>query len=449
MPEQTLNTTCCVVGGGPAGVMLGYLLARAGVPVTVLEKHGDFFRDFRGDTVHPSTLELLYELNLLDEFLKLPHQKVTRAGGVFGDFAFEGPDFSRVPAHCKFIALMPQWDFLNFLCQEARQFRTFDLRMRHEAIDLIRDGGRIAGVLAHGEGDTSVRIRAGLVVGCDGRHSVTRTAGQLEVDEVGVPIDVLWFRISRRPDDPQQVLGTVNFGKALILIDRGDYFQAGMIIRKDGFDEIKRRGLEAFRASILRLAPYFETRVNEVQEWDQVKLLTVQINRLRQWYRPGLLCIGDAAHSMSPAGGVGINLAIQDAVATANLLAEPLQRRTISNADLSAVQKRREFPARATQTAQVGIHAAFARVLGNPEPVRAPWQLRVAVRIPGIHRALGYAVGIGVRPEHIRGAIRPHRPVLSRLAIAIGAALGTAAAIFGVPARRAANPAPVPHSLVP
>ena len=436
MSEQTLNTTCCVVGGGPAGVMLGYLLARAGVPVTVLEKHGDFFRDFRGDTVHPSTLEVLYELNLLDDFLKLPHQKVTSAGGVFGDFGFKGPDFTHVPGHCKFTALMPQWNFLNFLSREASQFPGFDLRLGHEAIDLIRDGESIVGVLASAGANTSVRIRADLVVGCDGRHSVTRTMGQLELDEFGVPIDVLWFRISRRRDDPEDVLGTVNFGKALILIDRGDYFQAGLIIRKGTFDEIQQRGLEAFRAGILQLAPYFETRVNEVQDWNQVKLLTVQINRLRKWSRPGLLCIGDAAHAMSPVGGVGINLAIQDAVATANLLRRPLGRRTVSDADLAAVQRRREFPARATQAAQVRIHNAFAPVLANSGPVRAPWQLRVAVRIPGIHRALGYAVGIGVRPEHILGATHQLRPVLFRFAIAIGAVIGTAVAVFGTHARK-------------
>jgi 2-polyprenyl-6-methoxyphenol hydroxylase-like FAD-dependent oxidoreductase len=410
--------------------MLGYLLARAGVPVTVLEKHRDFFRDFRGDTVHPSTLEILYELDLLNDFLRVPHQTITSVGGVFGDFKFQGPDFSHVPAHCKYVALMPQWDFLSFLSTQARRFPAFDLRMRHEAVDLLHDDERIVGVTARGDGDSSVRIRAELVVGCDGRHSVVRKAGQLELEDLGVPNDVLWFRISRRSDDPEEVLGTINFGKALILIDRGDYFQAGMIIRKGGFDEIKRRGLDAFRAGILQLAPYFETRVNEVQDWEQVKLLTVQINRLKKWHRPGLLCIGDAAHAMSPAGGVGINLAIQDAVATADLLAMPLQHRRVSNEDLARVQRRREFPARATQAVQVRIHDTFARVFANPGPVRAPWQLRAVVRIPGIHRALGYAVGIGVRPEHIRGAARPPIPALSRFAIAIGRAAGKVVATF-------------------
>jgi 2-polyprenyl-6-methoxyphenol hydroxylase-like FAD-dependent oxidoreductase len=431
MAEDFLNTTCCVVGGGPAGVMLGYLLARSGIRVIVLEKHGDFFRDFRGDTVHPSTMEVLYELDLLDDFLRLPHQKVLYAGGAFGDFSFRGPDFRHVPAHSKFTALIPQWDFLNFLSERANRFPTFDLRMSHEATGLMRDGDRITGVMARGPDGIPVHISADLVVGCDGRHSVIRTAGGLPVAEFGVPIDVLWFRISRRPDDPQQVLGTVNFGKALILLDRGEYFQCGMIIRKGGFEELKQQGIEAFHASILQLAPYFGRRTDEVRDWEQVKLLTVQINRLRRWHRPGLLCIGDAAHAMSPAGGVGINLAIQDAVATGNRLARPLLRRSVSDADLAEVQMRREFPTRVTQAAQVSLHNAFARVFARPGPVKAPWQLKAAVRIPGIHLALGYAVGIGIRPEHVRDAERPRESLLCRVAVAIGNSLGRAAAVFG------------------
>ena len=417
------------MGGGPAGVMLGYLLARAGVPVIVLEKHADFFRDFRGDTVHPSTMEVLYEIALLDDFLKLPHQKVVSVGGALGDFSFQGPDFRHVPAHSKFVALMPQWDFLNFLSERAKRFPTFDMRMSHEAIDLIRSGDRIVGVLARGPDDVPVRIRADLIVGCDGRHSTMRTAGQLVVTEFGVPIDVLWFRLSRRPDDPRQVLGTVNFGKALILLDRGEYLQCGMIIRKGGFEDIKQRGLEMLRESILQLAPYFGSRVDELRDWEQVKLLTVQINRLRRWYRPGLLCIGDAAHAMSPAGGVGINLAIQDAVAAANYLAHVLLRGSVADADVAKVQTRREFPTRVTQAAQVMLHNAFARVVANPGPVKAPWQLKAAVRIPGIHLALGYAVGIGIRPEHVRDAAYPPIPVLFRIAAAIGRSLGRAAII--------------------
>ena len=431
MADDLLCTTCCVVGGGPAGIMLGYLLARAGTQVIVLEKHGDFLRDFRGDTVHPSTMEVLHEVGLLSDFLRLPHQKVYAASGKFGDFVFQGPDFRHVPAHAKFIALIPQWDFLNFLADRASRFPTFDLRMAHEAVDLIRDGDRVAGVVARKPDGNTLRIRADLVVGADGRHSVTRSAGQLSVEEAGVPIDVLWFRISRGPNDPQQVLGNVNFGKALILLDRGEYFQCGMIIRKGGFKDIRQRGLEAFRASIAQLAPYLEERTEELRDWTQVKLLTVQINRLRRWHRPGLLCIGDAAHAMSPAGGVGINLAIQDAVAAANILSDRLCKRLVSDADLAAVQRRREFPARATQAAQVMIHAAFARVMANPGPVKAPWQLRAAVRIPGVHRALGYTVGIGIRPEHVRPS--EHRRVsrLIRFGVVVGRTLGRLARVTG------------------
>jgi 2-polyprenyl-6-methoxyphenol hydroxylase-like FAD-dependent oxidoreductase len=406
MANEVLETTCCVVGGGPAGMVLGYLLARRGVQVTVLEKHQDFFRDFRGDTVHPSTLEVLKELGLLKEFLDLPHEQVASLGVIIGDSRFEMADFRHVPVTCKFVALMPQWDFLNFLAGHAKRFPSFQLLMQHEATDLLRDGDRILGVVARNNErdaqDQNVEIRADLVVGCDGRHSATRTAAGLETIEHGVPMDVLWFRISREPDDPAQVLGTVNYGKALILINRSDYFQAGLIIRKGSYDEIQSRGLDAFREDIRRIAPYLGERVNELRDWEQVKILTVQINRLRRWYRPGLLCIGDAAHAMSPAGGVGINLAIQDAVAAANLLTGPLQERRVSEAALAAVQKRREFPTRVTQAVQMAAHRGLARAFENPGPIQAPWQVKAAVRIPGIQRAVGYAVGIGVRPEHVR-----------------------------------------------
>jgi len=427
-----------VVGGGPAGVMAGYLLARNGVDVTVLEKHGDFFRDFRGDTVHPSTLEVLAELGILEEFLKLPHQEIESVGGVFGDFAFQAADFRHVPARKKFVALMPQWDFLNFLSSQARKFPTFNLRMQHEAVDLVRDGGRIAGVLARGPGQDIVQVRADLVVGADGRHSVVRRAAQLEPLEFGVPIDVLWFRISRRPDDPEQVLGNVNYGKALILIDRSDYFQAGLIIPKGTFEEIKRRGLAALRRDILQIAPYFDGRVEELQGWEQIKILTVQINRLRRWYRAGLICIGDAAHAMSPAGGVGINLAIQDAVAAANMLARPLLQKSVTEADLAALEMRREFPARMTQAVQVRVHQAMARAFASPGPLTAPWQLKAIVRVPGIQRALGYAVGIGVRPEHVEDGAQQTGRQRSIVAAAVGFAVGLAVTFLAIlaPARR-------------
>ena len=427
------ETTCCIVGGGPAGVMLGYLLARSGVKVTVLEKHKDFFRDFRGDTVHPSTLDVLHELGLLDGFLRLPHQQVTEAGGVAGDFEFTAASLRHVPTHCKFVALMPQWDFLNFLSGEAKKYPAFELLMEHDTFDLLREGERITGAVARGPGGTTVEIRADLVVGCDGRHSVTRSAGRLEVMEFGVPIDVLWFRISRQANDPEQVLGNINYGKVLILIDRSDYFQAGLVVPKGSFDETKQRGLEAFRQDLLRIVPWLGERVKEVDDWKQVSLLTVQINRLRRWYREGLLCIGDAAHAMSPAGGVGINLAIQDAVATARLIARPLQRGCATEAVLARVQRRREFPTRVTQALQIGAHKVFASVFRNPGPLRAPWQLRALMAVPGIQRVTGRAVGVGVLPEHVGRRKR------SGAVFAIGAVFGAALAVLTMRGRQRMN----------
>ncbi len=425
MTSATVETGCCIVGGGPAGMMLGYLLARQGVDVAVLEKHKDFFRDFRGDTVHPSTLEVLKELGLLEEFLKLPHQRVESLGAVIGGSTFQVADFSHVPTECKFVALMPQWDFLNFIASQAKRFSTFQLLMQHEVVDLLRDGIRIAGVVARNDGQ-EVRVSADLVVGSDGRHSIVRNAAGLEVIEHGVPIDVLWFRLSRRPGDPGQVLGNVNYGKALILIDRSDYFQAGLIIPKGSYEGVQARGIGAFRDDIRQIAPWLDDRVNELRDWEQIKILTVQINRLQRWYRSGLLCIGDAAHAMSPAGGVGINLAIQDAVAAANLLARPLKERRLCERDLRSVQRRRVFPTRVTQAIQLFAHRGFARLFENPGPIHAPWQLKAALQIPGIHRALGYAVGVGVRPEHVREctSASPRRALLFGL---VTAGIGLAA----------------------
>jgi 2-polyprenyl-6-methoxyphenol hydroxylase-like FAD-dependent oxidoreductase len=425
---DTLETTCCIVGGGPAGMMLGYLLARAGVPVTVLEKHNDFFRDFRGDTVHPSTLELMFELGLLEDFLKIPHQQLTSVGGVFGDFAFQVADVRFVPAHCRFIALMPQWDLLNFLAARARNFPAFDLRMQHEAIGLIRDRERVIGMEARTPQGT-VQIRANLVVGCDGRHSTTRKAAQVEAVETGAPIDVLWFHLSRKTNDPDQVLGNINYGKALILINRGDYFQSGLIIQKGSFEEIKRNGLHAFQKSILQIAPFLGDRVEALRDWEQIKLLSVQINRLRRWHWPGLLFIGDAAHAMSPAGGVGINLAVQDAVAAANLLTVPLREGRVTEALLAGVQRRREFPTRVTQALQVMAHKGFEFVFRYPGALRAPWQLKVGARLPGVRHIAGRIVGMGIRPEHIRDAgKRPgfKRSPLRRFAVCAGVATGVA-----------------------
>jgi 2-polyprenyl-6-methoxyphenol hydroxylase-like FAD-dependent oxidoreductase len=419
MTPEKLATTCCVVGGGPAGMMLGYLLARQGVRVTVIEKHRDFFRDFRGDTVHPSTLELFYELGLLEALLSVPHQKLDSLGGMFGDFEFHAVDLRHVPSHCKFVALMPQWDFLDFLSSQAKRFQHFDLRMEHEATGLTTDAGRITGVEVRTPAGM-VEIQADLVVGCDGRYSLIRDAAQLEVSEFGVPIDVLWFRLSRQASDPEQLFGNVNYGQVLVLINRGDYFQAGMIIEKGSFEKVKSAGMDGFRERVRRIAPYLGDRVQELQSWDQIKLLTVRINRLRKWHRPGLLCIGDAAHAMSPAGGVGINLAIQDAVAAANLLAGPLREGRPNEAQLAMVQQRREFPTRVTQFLQINAHRAFSWIFQRPGPLQAPWQLKVAVRLPGVQRVMGRVVGIGVRPEHIADAPKrlTHRvPTVWRLAV--------------------------------
>jgi 2-polyprenyl-6-methoxyphenol hydroxylase-like FAD-dependent oxidoreductase len=423
---NTLRTTCCIVGGGPAGVMLGYLLSRKGVNVIVLEKHKDFFRDFRGDTVHPSTLELMYELGILEEFLRMRHQKLRSISGVVGGFNFKVADFSHVPTHCKFVALMPQWDFLNFLRENARQFQGFDLLMQHEATDLLRDSARITGVMVQTP-DGPKEIMADLVVACDGRHSTIRKAAGLPMIEFGVPMDVLWFRIGRHTDDPEQLFGNINYGRALVLINRGDYFQAGLIIRKDSFEDIKRAGLDAFRSIIAQIAPYLRDRVHELQTWEQIKLLSVKLNRLERWHEPGLLCIGDAAHAMSPAGGVGINLAIQDAVASANLLADALRERRVTDGLLQHVQRRREFPTRLTQAVQANAHKVFAALFRNTGPVKVPWQLKAAVRIPGIAHVIGRGVGSGVRPEHIRDGRRSpayRNGRVANIALGLGLAAG-------------------------
>jgi 2-polyprenyl-6-methoxyphenol hydroxylase-like FAD-dependent oxidoreductase len=315
MPTQTIRTTCCIAGGGPAGMMLGYLLARAGVNVVVLEKHKDFLRDFRGDTIHPSTLELMYELGLLDEFLKLPHQKVETLSAQIGDERVVMADFRHLPTHCKFVAFMPQWDFLNFLAEKAKAFGSrFDLRMRAEATTLIERNGRVAGLRATTP-DGELEIKADLVVGCDGRHSTVRAQAGLPGDDYGAPMDVLWFRVSRKASDNTETFGHAEAGVLLVMLDRGDYWQCAYVIPKGGIEEVKARGLDAFRQRVAALSPFLRDRVGEIASWDDVKLLSVAVDRLRRWHRPGLICIGDAAHAMSPVGGVGINLAVQDAVA--------------------------------------------------------------------------------------------------------------------------------------
>lgn len=382
--------------------MLGFLLARAGVRVTVLEKHADFFRDFRGDTIHPSTLQLMHELGLLDDFLKLPHTEMKTVGGEFDDFRFIAGDFSHLPTRCKFVALMPQWDFLNFLADRAKRYPAFELKINHEVVDLIRAGGRVTGVRANTP-EGPVEITADLIVAADGRSSVVRAKAGLEVVDLGAPMDVLWMRLSRRPgDNPQESLGHIRAGKILVLINRDTYFQCGMVIPKGTADQIKRRGIEAFRQDIATIIPFARDRVGELTNWDdQIKLLTVQVNHLTRWHLPGLLCIGDAAHAMSPVGGVGINLAIQDAVAAANVLAAPLRRGPVDEQTLSLVQRRRERPTIRTQRMQLRVqNFLFGRMTGKSQkPPLAVWLL---AHVPVLRRIPARLIGMGYRPEHIQ-----------------------------------------------
>jgi 2-polyprenyl-6-methoxyphenol hydroxylase-like FAD-dependent oxidoreductase len=402
-----MRTQCCIAGGGPAGMMLGFLLARAGVDVVVLEKHSDFLRDFRGDTIHPSTLELMYELGILDDLLRRPHQEVRELGAQIGNEFVMIADFSHLATHCKFIALMPQWDFLNFLAEHACRYPTFQLKMQAEVVDLLEEDGRIAGVRAKTR-DGPLDIRADLVVGADGRHSIVREKAGLQVDELGAPMDVLWFRVSRRSEDGQQSLGRISKGKMVVMLNRHDYWQCAYLIRKGEFDRIKGKGLEAFRTDVVSAVPFLRDRITELESWDQIKLLTVKVDRLRKWYRPGLLCIGDAAHAMSPIGGVGINLAIQDAVAAANILAWPLARGSFSIADLSRVQHRRELPTRMTQRVQVFIQdRLIRRVLGTNEEIPVPWPIKLLKHWRFLRRIPARMVGIGFRSEHVERVLDP------------------------------------------
>jgi len=388
-------------------MMLGFLLARAGVEVVVLEKHADFLRDFRGDTIHPSTLEVMYELGILEEFLKRPHQEVRELAGQVGDHMLKLADFTHLPTHCKFIALMPQWDFLNFLVAHGQSYPGFQVKMEAEATDLIEQDGRIEGVRAKTPGG-QIEIRSALTVGADGRRSIIRERAGLEVMDLGAPMDVLWMRVSRLPTDPGQTLGSVKAGKIFIMLDREDYWQCGFVIPKGAADEIRERGIERFREDVAKLAPFLGERVNELRDWKDVSLLTVKVDRLRHWWRPGLLCIGDAAHAMSPVGGVGINLAIQDAVAAANILAAKLAADRLSDHDLDAVQRRREFPTRATQRLQVVIqNNVIRRVLKGSQPLSAPVLLKLVQRWPSLRRIPARIIGVGFRPEHIRTPEKP------------------------------------------
>jgi 2-polyprenyl-6-methoxyphenol hydroxylase-like FAD-dependent oxidoreductase len=402
---EKITTRCCIAGGGPSGMMLGFLLARAGVDVVVLEKHADFLRDFRGDTVHPSTLDILHELGLLDDFLKRPHQELRQLVAYIGLQQVTIADLSHLPTHCKCVVLMPQWDFLNFIADVAQRYPGFHLRMECEATELCEDGESVKGVRAttkHGV----LEVRADLVVAADGRHSAIRAKAGFEVMQLSAPIDVLWMRISRKSSDPEQSLGRIDAGKFLVMLNRADYWQCAYVIPKGGLDAIHEKGLATYRKNIAEIAPFLSDRVDELKDWNDIKLLSVAVDRLRQWYRPGLLCIGDAAHAMSPIGGVGINLAIQDAVAAASILASSLHRGTVSTGLLRKVQQRRMFPTRATQRLQVFLQDKIvAPALESSTKIRAlPLPLKLLRWWPLLRRIPACIVGIGFRPEHVKAS---------------------------------------------
>jgi 2-polyprenyl-6-methoxyphenol hydroxylase-like FAD-dependent oxidoreductase len=399
---QTLTTRCCIVGGGPAGMMLGYLLGRAGVETIVLEKHADFFRDFRGDTVHPSTLQVMDELGLIDGFLRLPHQQIQKMDGQFGGRSIRISDLGRLKTKYPFIAFMPQWDFLNFLREQGRRFAALKVMMNANATDLVWSGDTVAGVTVETP-DGVIEIRAGLTVACDGRHSTVRDKARLELEEIGAPMDVLWFRAGKSASDNESVFARLESGRMMVTFDRGDYWQCAYVIPKGQYDAVRARGLDALRNDIVRMAPVLESGIAEVKDWDDVKLLTVAINRLKRWTRPGLLCIGDAAHAMSPVGGVGVNLAVQDAVATANLLAAKLMKGCPTEDELDAVRKRREFPVRMTQRMQVVVQNNLISVALKPGegPLKPPLFARIINAVPWLQGVTARFIGLGVRPEHV------------------------------------------------
>jgi 2-polyprenyl-6-methoxyphenol hydroxylase-like FAD-dependent oxidoreductase len=399
---ENVKVRCCVVGGGPAGMMLGFLLARAGVDALVLEKHADFLRDFRGDTVHPSTLEMLYELGILEDFLRRPHQEVRRIAAQIGDHTVRVADFNHLPTHAKFIAFMPQWDFLDFLAERGRAYPEFQLRMQTEVVDVLQENGRITGVRARTPQGELI-VRADLVVGTDGRQSTVRQKAGLNVIDIGAPMDVLWMRISRQKSDPEQSLGRIDRGRILVMINRDEYWQCAYVIPKGTAGLIKARGIESFRDELARLAPYFRDRLDELKAWNDTSLLTVKVDRLETWYKPGLICIGDAAHAMSPIGGVGINLAVQDAVAAANILAAPLAAGPAPVSVLQQVQRRRQFPTRVVQRVQVLVqNRVISRVLAAEKPIKVPGVLKLMQRWPILQRLPARAIGLGVRREHVK-----------------------------------------------
>ena len=401
--NRTKEVRCCIVGGGPAGMMLGYLLGRAGIAVVVLEKHADFFRDFRGDTVHPSTLEVMDELGLIDGFLKLPHQRLQKMDGLFDGTPVRIADLSRLHTKYPFIAFMPQWDFLNFLREAGRRFASLEVMMSTEAVDLIRRGETVAGVRAKTP-DGLIEIEADLTIACDGRHSTVRERAGLAVEEIGAPMDVLWFRAGRKPGETENVFARVEPGKMMITFDRGDYWQCAYVIAKGQHEMVKARGLQALIDDVVRMAPVLKAGIADIKSFDDVKLLTVAINRLTRWTRPGLLCIGDAAHAMSPVGGVGVNLAVQDAVATANLLAEKLRQGCPSEDELDAVRRRREFPVKMTQRMQEIVQNKIisGALQSSDRPLKVPLIVRLITALPWLQGIPARLIALGVRPEHVQ-----------------------------------------------
>ncbi|MGN7971238.1 FAD-dependent oxidoreductase [Serratia sp. 22264] len=399
-PITPYATSCCIVGGGPAGLMLGYLLARAGINVTVLEKHADFLRDFRGDTLHPSTLEIMHQLGLLHELLALPHQRAETLQAEIAGRDITLANFTRLPTRCKFIAFMPQWEFLNFLAEKAAAFPEFTLIKSAQAHQLLYDRGQVCGVLADTP-EGPIRVRCQLVVGTDGRNSVVREQAALGSRAFGSPRDVLWLKLDKKPGDPAWSMGHTGPKQNFIMIDRGEYWQCGYSIDKGSFEAIQQDGLERFLLHIAEVAPFQDDRLQDIQSWQQVKLLSIRIDRLDSWAKPGVLCIGDAAHAMSPIGGVGVNLAIQDAVATANSIIPPLRSHSLQLKHLQQVQRRRNFPTKATQFLQIKMSQR------RPKKRRTSGSSSLMIRVGNsrwLPHLFGRIIGLGFRretPKHL------------------------------------------------